>query len=65
MVPAASEEGDVVTNGMSYHARDGVNANAAVVVSVDGRDFGQDPRRAIGFQRRLEDVYKRQALCYI
>ena len=33
---AASEEGGVVTNGMSLHARDGRNANAAVVVSVDG-----------------------------
>ena len=56
VVPAASEEGGVVTNGMSCHARDGANANAAVVVSVDGRDFGQDPRRAIGFQRQLEQA---------
>ncbi len=54
VVAAASEEGRVVTNGMSYHARDGKNANAAVVVSVDGADFGDDPRRAIAFQRELE-----------
>jgi uncharacterized FAD-dependent dehydrogenase len=54
VVAAASEEGGVVTNGMSFHARDGANANAAVVVSVDGADFGQDPRRAIAFQRELE-----------
>ena len=40
VVPAASEEGGVVTNGMSFHARDGANANAALVVSVDGRDAG-------------------------
>ena len=54
VVAAASEENRVVTNGMSYHARDGKNANAAVVVSVDGRDFDQDPRKAIAFQRELE-----------
>ena len=54
VVASASEEGRVVTNGMSYHARDGKNANAAVVVSVDGRDFDQDPRKAIAFQRELE-----------
>ena len=51
---AASAPGQVVTNGMSYHARSGKNANAAVVVSVDGRDFGQDPAKAIAFQRQLE-----------
>ncbi len=54
VVASASESGRVVTNGMSYHARAGKNANAAVVVSVDGADFGQDPRRAIEFQRTLE-----------
>jgi len=36
------------------HARSGKNANAAVVVSVGGEDFGGDPRRAIAFQRELE-----------
>lgn len=56
VVASASEEGGVVTNGMSYHARDGKNANAAVVVSVDGRDFDQDPARAIDFQRQLEQA---------
>ena len=56
VVASASEEGGVVTNGMSYHARDGKNANAAVVVSVDGRDFDQDPTRAIAFQRQLEQA---------
>ena len=53
---AASEAGGVVTNGMSLHARDGQNANAAVVVSVDGRDFDGDPARAVAFQRRLEQA---------
>lgn len=53
---AASEEGGVVTNGMSLHARDGRNANAAVVVSVDGRDFDNDPDKAVAFQRQLEQA---------
>ena len=54
VVASASEEERVVTNGMSYHARDGKNANAAVVVSVGAEDFAGDPRRAIAFQRELE-----------
>ena len=54
VVASASEEGGALTNGMSYHARAGKNANAAVVVSVDGRDFDQDPAKAIAFQRQLE-----------
>ena len=53
---AASEEGGVVTNGMSLHARNGKNANAAVIVSVDGRDFDNDPARAVAFQRQLEQA---------
>lgn len=53
---AASEEGGVVTNGMSLHARDGKNANAAVVVSVDGSDFDNDPVKAVAFQRQLEQA---------
>lgn len=54
VVAAASEQNRVVTNGMSNHARDGKNANAAVVVSVNESDFGGDPRKAIAFQRELE-----------
>ena len=53
---AASEENAVVTNGMSLHARNGKNANAAVVVSVDGRDFDNDPTKAVAFQRQLEQA---------
>ena len=52
---SASEENTVVTNGMSYHARDGVNANSAYVVSVSPADFGTNsPLGGIGFQRSLE-----------
>ena len=42
VVAAASEEGGVVTNGMSYAARDGENANAALLVTLNPRDFPYD-----------------------
>ena len=55
VVAAASEEGGVVTNGMSLFARDGVNANSALLVGVDARDFGSDhPLAGTVFQRALE-----------
>ena len=54
VVAAASEAGGVCTNGMSYHARDGANANAAVVAEVKPEEFGGDPMRAVAFQRELE-----------
>ena len=54
VVAASSEDGHLSTNGMSYHARNGKNANSGVVVSVTPDDFGNDPKRAIAFQRELE-----------
>ncbi len=51
VVAAASEEGRVVTNGMSFHARAGKNANVAVVVSVGPQDFDGDAKKAIAFPR--------------
>ena len=54
VVAAASEAGGVCTNGMSYHARDGANANAAVVAEVKPEEFGSDPMQAVAFQRELE-----------
>ena len=56
VVPAASETGGVVVNGMSAHARAGENANAAVAVSVDPADHGGTPLSAIAFQRRIEQA---------
>lgn len=47
VVAAASEQGGVVTNGMSRFLRDGLNSNAAIAVSVDCSD-------PIEFQRKLE-----------
>lgn len=54
VVGATSEEGAVVTNGMSVHARDGKNSNAALAVSVLPEDYRNDPMQAIAFQRKLE-----------
>lgn len=39
VVAAASEEGTVVTNGMSYSDRGGENANSAVLVTLSPEDF--------------------------
>lgn len=55
VVSAASEEGRVCTNGMSYHARDGRNINGALLVSVGPEDFGTDhPLGGMMLQRKLE-----------
>lgn len=55
VVAAASEPESVVTNGMSLFARDGVNANSALLVSVNPTDFGSEhPLAGVEFQRRIE-----------
>lgn len=55
VVAAQSEENTVVTNGMSYHARDGRNANAAIVVSVEPSDFAESGvLGGVAFQREIE-----------
>ena len=54
VVPATSQEGGVVVNGMSRHARDGKNANCATLVSVKTTDYGNTPEGAISFQEKLE-----------
>ena len=58
VVAAASEEDTVVVNGMSERARDGVNSNAAVAVSIRTSGYeaveGSTVLGAIAFQRRIE-----------
>ena len=58
VVAAASEEGRVVTNGMSEFARDKENINGALLVNVTPEDFGGDgsPLAGIAFQRKLEEA---------
>lgn len=56
VVNASSEEGRLAVNGMSYHARDGANANSAVIVTVTPADYGTDhPLAGVEFQRMLEE----------
>lgn len=55
VVAAASEEGHVVTNGMSLFARDDENSNSALLVNVEPSDFGSShPLAGIEFQRKIE-----------
>jgi len=56
VVAATSEEGGVVTNGMSNHSRNGRNSNSAVCCTVFKEDYGATPREAISFQRRIEKM---------
>lgn len=57
VVAAASEVNRLVTNGMSLFARDGQNANSALLVGVTPEDFGSDDVLAgVAFQRRLEEA---------
>ena len=56
VVAAASEEGGVVTNGMSYADREGENANAALLVTVNPADFPYPgPLGGVMWQRELEE----------
>ena len=55
VVPAASEDGFLAVNGMSYYKRNKENANSAVLVNVYPEDFrGDDVLAGVEFQRRLE-----------
>ena len=54
---ASSEEGRLCVNGMSPFARDGRNANAALLVNVQPEDFpGDSPLAGMEFQRRWEEA---------
>ncbi|MGN1115192.1 MAG: NAD(P)/FAD-dependent oxidoreductase, partial [Candidatus Ornithomonoglobus sp.] len=55
VVASASEEGGVVTNGMSCFARNGENANSALLVNVTPEDLpGDDVLEGCRFQREIE-----------
>jgi uncharacterized FAD-dependent dehydrogenase len=55
VVAAASEEGGVVTNGMSNADREGTNANAALLVTVNPEDFPYEgPLGGMLWQREVE-----------
>ncbi|MGF1696441.1 NAD(P)/FAD-dependent oxidoreductase [Vibrio lamellibrachiae] len=55
VVAATSEEGAVVTNGMSQYSRAERNANSAIVVGISPeQDYPGDPLAGIRLQRELE-----------
>ncbi len=55
VVAAASESDGVAVNGMSRFARDGANANSALLVNVTPQDFGSPhPLAGVAFQRQYE-----------
>ncbi len=55
VINASSEAGGINVNGMSLHARNGRNANAAVLVGVSPKDFGgEHPLAGMELQRRIE-----------
>ncbi len=57
VVAAASEEGRVVTNGMSYADRGGENANAALLVTVNPQELpGEGPLAGMHWQREIEEA---------
>lgn len=62
VIAAVSEPDGVNVNGMSLHARDGENANAALLVGVRPEDFGSvHPLAGIEFQRWIEQAAFRAA----
>lgn len=55
VVAAASEKEGVIVNGMSSLARDGENANSALLVGIEPKDFpGEHPLAGIYYQREIE-----------
>ncbi|GAB1232735.1 NAD(P)/FAD-dependent oxidoreductase [Ferrigenium sp. UT4] len=54
VVAATSEEGRVVTNGMSQYSRNERNANSGIVVNITPDDYPGDVLAGVEFQRRWE-----------
>jgi uncharacterized FAD-dependent dehydrogenase len=55
VVPAQSEAGQVVVNGMSFAARRAMWANSALIVQVNPGDYpGTDPLAGVRFQEAIE-----------
>lgn len=57
VVAAASSDGQLVVNGMSEHARNAENSNAALLVGVGPADFeSEHPLSGFAFQKKWEQA---------
>ena len=57
VIASASNDFEIVTNGMSEHARDKINANSAFLVNVTPEDFKSDnPLAGVHFQQKYEKL---------
>lgn len=55
VINASSEEDMLAINGMSDNARDSINSNSAIIVTVGEKDFDiNNPMAAVEFQQELE-----------
>ncbi len=55
VIPASSEKGGLVLNGMSFQKRNNEFANSAIVVTVSEVDYGQGILAGMEFQRKIEN----------
>ncbi|MBR1797201.1 MAG: hypothetical protein IJ757_04210 [Clostridiales bacterium] len=59
VVPSASYEGAICTNGMSYRNRDNINSNSALLIPFDPKKVSDDPLVGLTYQDMLEtSAYK-------
>ncbi|MDD4689006.1 MAG: FAD-dependent oxidoreductase [Eubacteriales bacterium] len=59
VIASTSDEGRTVTNGMSLYARDGENANSALLVGVGPEEYGSGVFAGITFRKQMEiNAYK-------
>ncbi len=54
VVNASSEKDMLAINGMSNYERESENANSAIIVTVNEKDYGTNPLDGIKFQREIE-----------
>ncbi len=61
VIPASTQQHALAVNGMSYHARDGKNANSAILVQIPAKDFDQGhPLDGFIYQKELEEKAYRE-----
>ena len=56
VVAAASENGRLVTNGMSYHSRNSENANSAILCEILPKDLGDGIFAGYDYREKLERI---------